>query len=189
MFTLRVDPDEALWLGVPDAWPFEEWPSPERWAEDVAVQLAPDHSEDAAILRDAFLALALSRLDFPADRTFAFYRDLELPLSTVDLAIFPAVGDSAERHRFLGRVDDPGAIGAVQVDVFATPGLGEGTRVVRFDPAGAGGRQTIIATLRYFWRVDEYDVAVNATFPGPTRLLELAPAVEDMLATLAVSDT
>lgn len=192
---LHVDLDPAQWMAVPHEWPFEVWATPAVWSTSIAEELHPVggtgdvlSDEDAREgLRVALLALALSRLDFPADRTYAYYADGRLPLSTMDIAVFPAVGRPDERHRYLGRVEAPGSVGAVQVDEFCTDRLGSGVRVLRFESGPASAtRSGVLPSLRYFWRIGTDDVAVNVSCAGMTRLIPLLGAVEDLLKAIEV---
>ena len=202
---LRIEPDPGLWIGVPDTWPSGDWGSPEEWSTDLAKILSggseqhevsdaggsAEGGEDApapgGALQGALMVLACSRLDYPADRTYAYLGGLPASLCTLDVAVFPAEGEAGERHRDLGRADAPGSVGAVQVDDYTTEALGRGSRVLRFDRGEEmDGDAELLASLRYFWRVGEEDVAVNVSAPGPLHLVEMIPAVEALLESIEV---
>lgn len=190
---LRLVPDSSIWLAVPREWPFEQWPTPEQWASDVAAGIVtreqgkPDLTD---VVKSWLISFAHSRSEFPADVTYLYWGDGLLPFEALDCALLPAEGDPEKRFRFLGRVEAPGTVGEVCVEQVELPGLGRGTRVVRFDAFGPDdeGFRDLVASARYFWRLNEdVDLAVNVTTMGPMRLFRLLPAVEDALSTVGLS--
>jgi len=190
---IRLVPDSSLWLAVPREWPYEQWSTPEKWASDVAAGIVTrevGEPEPTDVVKSWLISFANSRKEFPADLTYLFWGDGVLPFEALDCALLPAEGAPERRFRFLGRVDAPGAVGEVRVEQVDLPGLGRGTRVVRFDAVDpdSEGVTDLLASARYFWRLNEdVDLAVNVSTVGPMQLLRLLPAVEDALSTVGVS--
>jgi|GEM_PF-1295804 len=187
MTNVELEVGPAPWFPVPRQWPAPDASDPQEWAELVAsgtLGEGPDRDAAAALL----LALAHRRQDpdHPSDLTFVRPGATDVVPTTVDVVVLPAEGDAVERHRYLGRADVPGQVGAVQVDEVFAAHLGTGTSVLRFDPVERGGRQVVTGSLRCFWRVDDVDVAVALSAPDVGELLASVPALQELVDTLVV---
>lgn len=187
MLLLECDPDPSTWLPVPDAWD-GPWAGPDEWAGEAVGAFgtadAPPPDDVARHLVTALTSIALSRAAGGAvDRSYVFLPEAHVPPVVLDVAILPAEGPAAERHRYLGRAD-VGGVGTVQVSEVTSEHLGVGTAVLRFDEVGGDPLPRIVGVWRALWRVGEHDVAVSVSAPTPDALLAALPSATALVLTM-----
>lgn len=176
---LTYEPSD-LWIRVPRDWPDEDGRDLDGWAAALAGE-----GELSAERGAALASLARGRSDGASDATFVHMVAADAQLLTVDVAMIPAEGEEADRHRFLGRADVPGQLGEVQVAAARSSHLGDGTSVLRFDAVRlATGRSAVVGSMRIFWRVGDVDVAVDVSAASPQVLVERLPAAFPLVDSL-----
>ncbi|MGY0067927.1 hypothetical protein ACWZEH_14070 [Streptomyces sp. QTS137] len=170
-----VDYDTDLWMKIPDAWEETPWKGPKQWGRYMAEawwgdsDLEPSRKD----LRGLAATLQACAEQFPRSHPgFDVYLHLPdprfMPLP-VHVAAVEADGDRQETLRALVTTDDQDLVEKPVVEDFTTELLGTGMRSLRYTQTD----HTIVAGVRYAWRVEEAgcDVLVIVAAPDPRRVL------------------
>lgn len=182
--------DPECWMWVPDEFPVGELDDVRDWAAMMAQACWNDsdlvpRENDVAELTDVLVACAEKYPTlYPSYRLYLHLRDPR----DVPLALFTGAmdieGDRDTELRALTWADDENVVEPPIVEEFSTPHLGTGLRVLRYakDPED----DSIIAGLRYAWRVEEegVDVLLFTACPDLGRLLKAVDDI-DALARIA----
>ncbi|MFG2682946.1 hypothetical protein [Streptomyces sp. NPDC048392] len=188
----HVDYDTDLWMKLPDAWETTPWKGPKQWARHMSEAWWGDSDLDPTRKDIKGLAATLQACaeQFPGSHPgFDVYLHLPdprlMPLP-VYVGAFEADGDREETLRALVTTEDPYLVEKPVVEDFTTEPLGTGLRSLRYTQTEED--RTIVAGVRYAWRVEEAgcDVLVVVAAPDPRRVLGAMDDVDAFAGRISV---
>ncbi|MEJ1200776.1 MULTISPECIES: hypothetical protein [unclassified Streptomyces] len=188
----HVDYDTDLWMKLPDAWETTPWKGPKQWARHMSEAWWGDSGLEPTRKDLKALAATLQACaeQFPGSHPgFDVYLHLPdprlMPLP-VYVAAVEADGDREETLRALVTTEDPHLVEKPIVEDFTTELLGTGLRSLRYTQTEED--RTIVAGVRYAWRVEEAgcDVVVVVAAPDPRRVLGAMDDVDAFAGRISV---